>query len=56
MREIAINALAQALINNQGNRITPELINGVANAVDAALRQAEAAAVAAAPPDPAAQR
>lgn len=49
MRELAINTLAQALINNQGNRITPELINGIANSVDAALRQAEAAQVAADP-------
>lgn len=42
MREIAINTLAQALINNRGNRITDELINGIAHSVDAVMRQAEA--------------
>ncbi len=29
MRERLLNALAQVLMNNQGNRITPELVTGI---------------------------
>lgn len=29
MHETVINALSQALANNQGNRLTPELISGI---------------------------
>jgi hypothetical protein len=37
MNELIIKALAETLVNNMGNRITPELANGIVMALNQVL-------------------